>query len=164
VPRAVRRTSTDRRRRRACQQERRSSVSPRACSPAFSSSSCPPRHARLAQAFDDTLILLVEGRIVGPVDAGPGLHGEAGIGLLQLGGGLPLLGCNRACRALGKGPESDQLGRGRPRSKTSASRVRREKAALSSGCEPHPATDPPANTTTPTANAKLSGLIYPPPR
>jgi hypothetical protein len=124
----------------------------------------PLRHARLAQAFDDTLILLVEGRIVGPVDAGPGLHGEAGIGFLQLGGGLPLLGCNRACRALGKGPESDQLGRGRPRSKTSASRVRREKAALSSGCEPHPATDPPANTTTPTANAKLSGLIYPPPR
>jgi hypothetical protein len=32
------------------------------------------RHAGLAQAFDDALILRVEGRIVGPADAGPGLQ------------------------------------------------------------------------------------------
>jgi hypothetical protein len=39
-------------------------------------------------------------------------------------------------------PESAQLRRPRPGSVMSASRVRREKAALSSGCEPHPATAP----------------------
>jgi Molybdopterin-binding domain of aldehyde dehydrogenase len=46
------------------------------------------RQAGLAQALDDPLILRVEGRIVGPVHAGPGLHGEAGIDFLQLSGGL----------------------------------------------------------------------------
>jgi hypothetical protein len=46
------------------------------------------RHPGLPQAFGDALILRVEGRIVGPVDAGPALHGEAGIDFLQLGGGL----------------------------------------------------------------------------
>jgi hypothetical protein len=45
------------------------------------------RNARLAQAFDHALVLRVEGRIVRPVDAGPTLHGEAGIDFLQLAGG-----------------------------------------------------------------------------
>jgi hypothetical protein len=36
------------------------------------------RQTGLAQALDDALILHVEGRIAGPVDAGEGLHGEAG--------------------------------------------------------------------------------------
>ena len=40
------------------------------------------------------------------------------------------------------GPLSAQLRRPRLRSAMSAQRVRREKAALSSGCEPHPATAP----------------------
>ena len=45
-------------------------------------------HPRLAQALDDARALGVEGRIVGPVDARPFLHGEAGIDFLQLRCGL----------------------------------------------------------------------------
>jgi hypothetical protein len=60
----------------------------------------------------------------------------------------------RHCRSLGgveefcppmvaaQRQDSAQLRRRRPRSATSGLRVRREKAALSSGCEPHPATAP----------------------
>jgi hypothetical protein len=40
------------------------------------------------------------------------------------------------------GPLSAQLRRARPRSGMSAKRVRREKAARSSGCKPHPANAP----------------------
>ena len=42
----------------------------------------------LAQALEDALELRIEGRIVAKVMARPGLHGEAGIDLLQLGRGL----------------------------------------------------------------------------
>ena len=44
-----------------------------------------------AQALGEALILRVERRVVGPVHAQQGLHGEAGIGFLQLGGGVPRL-------------------------------------------------------------------------
>jgi hypothetical protein len=46
------------------------------------------RQPGLAQALEDALKLRVEGRIVAKVMARSGLHGEAGIDLLQLGRGL----------------------------------------------------------------------------
>src|ERR1700722_6566545 len=46
------------------------------------------RQASFAQALYDTGVLLVEGRIVTPVDAGPALHGEVRIEFPQLRDGL----------------------------------------------------------------------------
>jgi|HubBroStandDraft_1064217.scaffolds.fasta_scaffold472390_1 hypothetical protein len=43
------------------------------------------RNACLAQAFDHALVSRIEGRIVAPAHADPGLHCEAGVDLLQVG-------------------------------------------------------------------------------
>jgi len=43
---------------------------------------------RLAQAFDDALVLRLVGRIIAHVPSGPGLYGVAGLNCLQLSDGL----------------------------------------------------------------------------
>src|ERR1700693_385895 len=44
----------------------------------------PLRHPGLTQAFDDTRMFRIKGRIIGPVDVRPSLHSEARMELLEL--------------------------------------------------------------------------------
>jgi hypothetical protein len=77
------------------------------------------RQARLVQAFDEALVSRVEGRIVAPVDARPGLHGEAGIDFLQLGGGVL-----RLLVMPGPGVGGGEAGSARPVTTVSCRRMR----------------------------------------
>src|SRR5260370_41279298 len=93
-------------------------------------------------------------------DAGPFERPGEGLARELARNGMAAIAQNPALPdATPGGPLSAQLRRPRTRSATSAIRVRREKAALSSGCKPHPATAPAGSNRSSPGGDEVAGAL-----